>query len=62
MEKIYIILHDNGYDAIDHPGDYYYSSGEEAEAECLKLNIANYGINKKYHSYFTHELILKNNQ
>ena len=61
MSAIYIILHDNGYDAIDLPGDYYYLSEEEAEAECLKLNIANYGTNKKYHSYFTHELVpLKN--
>lgn len=53
---IYIILHDNGYDAIDRPGDYYYSSEEEAEAECLKLNTAEYGNRIKFYNYFTHEI------
>ena len=59
MNCIYIILHENAYDGLDYPSDYYYTSNDEAEKECLELNIRHYGTNKKHYSFFVHEMELK---
>ncbi|WP_298845623.1 hypothetical protein [uncultured Clostridium sp.] len=56
MNRIYIILEDNGYDGLKDPDDHYYTSEEEAEKECKKLN-GKYNSKRDY--YHVHEMTLK---
>jgi len=56
MKTIYVILHDNGYDAQELHGYDFYTSKELAESDCAKLNKAE---NSKHPSYSVEELDLK---
>lgn len=57
--KIYIIIQDNGYDAFHYPPDEYYLSEEEANKDCLELNVRENGTKTKRYSYSVHEMTPK---
>lgn len=60
MEKIYVIIQANAYDAFYLPyNEQFYLTEEEAQKECDELNIVHCGANKKYWDFDVHELTLK---
>ena len=62
MEKIYIIIECNAYDAYELPyNEQFYLTEEQAEADCLKLNRSANGDNKKRYRFFVQDLTIKGN-